>query len=66
MTAQIYETLIINEPILADWVTAELRVPRGKVIKPVHGGFMTLTEEDLFIQVEAGRITGERVVRNGA
>ncbi len=56
--------VIGREPILADWVTAELRVPRGKVIKAVHGGFMTLTEEDLFVAVEAGRVVGERVVRN--
>jgi hypothetical protein len=58
--------VIGREPILADWVTAELRVPRGQVIQAVHGGFATLTEEDLFIAVEAGRVTGERVVRNEA
>lgn len=56
--------LIGREPLLADWVTAELRVPRGKVIQAIHGGFATLTEEDLLITVEAGRVTGERVVKN--
>ena len=56
--------LIGREPLLADWVTAELRVPRGKVIQAIHGGFATLTEEDILITVEAGRVTGERVVRN--
>jgi hypothetical protein len=42
-----------------------LRCPRGKLLNYVHGGYASTYEEDLFIAVEKGVVTGERLLVNG-
>jgi len=51
--------------VFAHWFTGELRCPQGEVIKYTHGGFETIYETDLFLAVQQGQITGERLVVNG-
>ncbi len=53
------------EGLFAHWYSGELRCPRGKLLNYVHGGYMSTYEEDLFINVQIGIVTGERVVVNG-
>jgi len=51
--------------VFAHWFTGELRCPRGKLLKYVHGGYASRYEQDLFINVVRGVVVGERVVING-
>jgi len=56
--------LIGTEPVLADWFTGVLRVPRGEMLAYVDMGFGSVYEEELHIHVERGRVTGTRVYDN--
>ena len=40
--------------VFAHWYTGTLRVPRGELIKYVHGGFYSVYEQDFLIDVERG------------
>lgn len=52
------------EPVLADWFTGVLRVPRGHQLVYVHMGFGSVYEEELHIMIERGRVKGQRVYDN--
>lgn len=54
-------TLMGTEPLLADWFSGVLRVPRGKQVKYVHMGFASVFEEELHIGVREGVVIGYRV-----
>lgn len=56
--------LVGTEPLLADWFTGVLRVPRGETLAYVHMGFGSVYAEELHIHVERGRVTGKRVYDN--
>ena len=58
--------LTAGGPVPADWVTAVLCVPRGEPLRYVHMGFESVFAEELHLRVEAGRVTGRRVVRYDA
>ena len=50
--------------VFAHWYSGELRVPQGKLIKCVHMGFRSKYEEDFFLDVANGVLTGTRLVKN--
>ncbi len=50
--------------VFAHWFTGELRCPRGECMEFVNVGFSSVYEQDLFIGVDKGIVTGERVVQN--
>ena len=50
--------------VKADWFSGELRMPEGEVLRYVHMGYVSLYERDFILNVESGKITGERVVDN--
>lgn len=54
-----------SEGVFAHWYTGVLRCPRGALLKYVHGGYLSVYEEDLFIRVQRGVVVAERIVRNG-
>jgi len=56
--------LLGNGPLLADWFTGVLRVPRGEMLAYVHMGFGSVYEEEVHIHVERGRVTGSRIYNN--
>ena len=51
--------------VFAHWYSGELRVPEGKILKYVHGGYGSTYESDLFISIDKGVVTKTRVRRNG-
>jgi hypothetical protein len=51
-------------PLPAEWVTAVLNVPRGKMLEYVHMGYASVFEEELHIRIERGVVTGRSVVDN--
>lgn len=54
-----------GEPLLAEWFTGELRVPRGKMVFYVHMGFGSRYERELFIQIEKGVVGARREIDPG-
>lgn len=61
------ETLFpgFSSGVFAHWYSGELRCPRGKLLKYVHGGYASQYEEDIFILIKKGVVISERVVKNG-
>lgn len=57
-------SLIGDEPLLADWFTGELRIPEGKLIRYVHGGFGSTFEKETYTRIEQGLVVSSRVVDN--
>jgi len=51
-------------PVLADWFSGVLRVARGDVLTQVNTGYASVYEEDLFLIIDHGAVTGKRVVKN--
>jgi hypothetical protein len=56
--------LASDEPLLADWFTGMLRVPRGDQLMYVHMGFGTVYEEEVHIRIERGEVRGQRIYDN--
>lgn len=50
--------------VFAKWFSGELRLAKGEMLAYVHGGYMSVYEEDIFIAVKNGYITGVKVVSN--
>lgn len=53
-----------DEPLLADWFSGVLRVPRGELLRYVHMGFESVYERDLYVKVEGGRVVASWTVDN--
>lgn len=54
-----------NDSVFADWYSGVLRLPQGELLQYVHMGYESRYERDLFIEIEAGMVKGERLVENG-
>jgi hypothetical protein len=53
--------LLGSQPLLADWFTGLLRVPRGPIVdENVRTDFGSVYRKELHILVERGRVTGTR------
>lgn len=53
-----------SEPLLADWFTGVLRIPRGRMLRYIHMGFGSIFEEELHIKIERGAVVSSRVLDN--
>jgi hypothetical protein len=61
------ETFFPGSPkrVLADWYSGEIRVPQGKLLDYVHGGYASTYEVDLFLSIKNGVVTKSEKVFNG-
>lgn len=55
-----------GEPLLADWFSGVLRVPRGERLLYVHMGFGSVYEQEVHIKIESGKVVTTRVIDNRA
>lgn len=53
-----------DEPLLADWFSGVLRIPRGKMLRYVHMGFGSVFEHELHIKIERGIVANSRTIDN--
>lgn len=53
-----------DEPLLADWFSGTIRVPRGEILEYVHMGFGSVFEEELHVKIEKGKVVASRIVDN--
>ena len=50
--------------VFASWYTGTLRIPQGDRIKYFHGGFASVYERDLFLDITEGVVVDTRLVKN--
>jgi hypothetical protein len=53
-----------GEPLLADWFTGVIRIPRGKLLQYVHMGFGSVYEEEVHVKIERGVVVASRTIDN--
>lgn len=53
-----------SEPLLADWFSGVLRIPRGRMLRYIHMGFGSVFEEELHIKIERGVVISSRLLDN--
>ena len=53
-----------QQEVFASWFTGTIRIPQGKQINNIHAGYMSVYEEDLFLEFEAGVLKSSRTVEN--
>ncbi len=53
-----------GEPILADWFSGVLCVPRGELLEYVHMDFESVYEQELHIEIERGRAVNKTIIDN--
>lgn len=56
--------LIGEEPLLADWFTGVIRIPRGNMLHYVHMGFGSVYEQELHIKIERGVVVKRSLIDN--
>ena len=61
------EMLFPDSPdgVFARWFSGQICCPMGELLNYGRGGFTSVYESDLFIQIEQGVVISERVVVNG-
>src|SRR5574341_1496175 len=56
--------LIGDGPLLADWFSGVIRIPRGNLLHYVHLGFGSVYGEEIHVKIERGEVTASRIVDN--
>jgi hypothetical protein len=51
-------------PLLADWFTGVIRIPRGELLQYVHMGFGSVYEEEVHVKIERGVVVASRTIDN--
>src|SRR5262245_44052348 len=51
-------------PVLAEWFSGMLRVPKGEMLEYVHAGFCSVYEQELHIKIEKGAVLTTYVIDN--
>ena len=54
---KVFHDYYVDGAILASWITGEVRVARGHVVKYVHQGYMRSLEFEQYYTVDQGRVT---------
>jgi hypothetical protein len=54
-----------SDRVFAHWYSGQIRIPRGKLLKYVHGGYGSIYEADLLINFEKGVVLARRTKHNG-
>jgi hypothetical protein len=51
-------------PIMADWFSGTLRIPRGNILLYVHMGYGSIYERDMLLTIEKGKLIRQDIVDN--
>ncbi len=51
-------------PILADWFSGVIRIPRGKLLHYVHMGFGSVHEEEMHLKIVEGVVVDTKIIDN--
>ena len=61
---QVFGSYYVSDTIVASWLTADIRIARGKRIFYMHVGYERNYEEEIILSVEHGIINGRQVYHN--
>jgi hypothetical protein len=53
-----------KDKVFASWFTGEIRVPNGELLHYQHMGYMSVFEEDEFLNIENGVLINKRIIKN--
>jgi len=53
------------ERAFAHWYSGTIRIPRGKLLEYVHGGFGSQYEQDLMLTLDRGVVVSRQFIHNG-
>lgn len=53
-----------GDKVFADWYSGQIRIPDGERLKYVHGGFMSIHERDVLLDVVQGVVVTKQVRHN--
>lgn len=56
--------LVGTDPLLAEWFSGTIRLPRGELLQYVHMGFGSVYQEEVHVEVARGCVTNSRVIDN--
>ncbi len=56
--------LLGEEPLLADWFSGTIRIPRGELLVYVHMGFGSVYEQELHVRIIKGEVVASRIIDN--
>jgi len=56
--------IVSNSPILADWFSGVIRIPKGKMLHYVHMGFGSVYEEELHVKIDKGVVIKSKTTDN--
>jgi len=51
-------------PLLADWFSGVIRIPRGEELVYVHMGFGSVYEQELHVKIDKGVVVNSRMIHN--
>lgn len=49
----------VSYPVVADWFSGKLRIPRGERVRYVHMGFGSQHEKEIFLEIKDGQVIKE-------
>ncbi len=53
-----------QKEVFAGWFTGKVRIPMGELLYYVHGGYSSLFEKDIFLDIEKGIVIDKTEVDN--
>jgi hypothetical protein len=53
-----------EEPLLADWFSGVIRIPKGEMLLYVHMGFGSVFEQEVHVKIERGLVVKSRIIDN--
>lgn len=55
-----------NDRVFAHWFTGRLRIPQGKLLNYVHGGYASTYERDVLLTLQNGVVVAQRIQTHGS
>ena len=50
-----------EEIVFANWFTGTIRIPMGEIVSYIHGGYASVHEGDLFLEIKKGVLVKEDI-----
>ena len=56
--------LLETKPLLADWFSGVIPVPKGKILQEARLGYDAIYEEEVHVTIERGVVVGSQIIDN--
>jgi len=62
--AEMFGNKYKHKKVEARWYSGKLKISNGALLKSISMGYGSIYEEDIFLEIKFGKVTGKRVVDN--